>query len=238
MNIVLERLGGLDDTMREKGVGLIIIISAPSGTGKTTLVKAVMDRLSGLQFSVSCTTRLPRPNEKDGEDYHFVSHSVFQRMVERNEFLEWAEVLGNHYGTPRPDLKKLESEGVDLILDIDTQGAKKTIKEINTPILIYLLPPSQKLLRERLINRGFDSLEMVKFRLSNAQRDIEEAHWYHYVIINDRIEDAVEKLKSIIIAERCRRVKNLILKESKGKWEEKDGENNSRRLSEKSGKPV
>jgi guanylate kinase len=223
MRFLLERIGGLDLEMREKGVGLIFIISAPSGTGKTTLVKEVMDQLPGLQFSVSCTTRLPRPNEKDGEDYHFVSHSVFQKMVERNEFLEWAEVLGNHYGTPRPDLKKLESDGIDIILDIDTQGARKAIKEIDLPILIYLLPPSLKVLRERLIDRGVDSLEMVKFRLSNARRDMEEAHWYHYVIVNDRIEVAIEKLKSIIIAERCRRSKSLILKENKKKWEEKDG---------------
>ena len=223
MRFILERVGGSDREMREKGVGIIFFISAPSGTGKTTLVKEVMDQLPSLQFSVSCTTRLPRPNEKDGEDYHFVSHSVFQKMLERNEFLEWAEVLGNHYGTPRTDLKKLESDGIDLILDIDTQGAKKAIKEIDLPILIYLLPPSLKVLRERLIDRGVDSLEMIKFRLSNAERDMEEAHWYHYVIVNDRIEDAIEKLKSIIIAERCRRSKSLILKENKKKWEEKDG---------------
>jgi guanylate kinase len=144
-------------------------------------------------------------------------------MVEKNEFLEWAEVLGNRYGTPRPDLKKLESGGIDLILDVDTQGAKKAMKEIDQPILIYLLPPSLKVLRERLLNRGVDSLEMVKFRLSNARKDIEEAYWYHYVIVNDRIGDAIEKLKSIIISERCRRNKNLMIEENKRQWEEKDG---------------
>jgi guanylate kinase len=207
----------------ETGRGLVFVISAPSGTGKTTLVKEVIQQLPGLQFSVSFTTRLPRPNEREGEDYHFVSHAVFQRMVEKNEFLEWAEVLGNRYGTPRPDLKKLESEGIDLILDVDTQGAKKAMKEIDQPILIYLLPPSLKVLKERLLNRGVDSLEMVKFRLSNARKDIEEAYWYHYVIVNDRIGEAIEKLKSIIISERCRRNKNLIIKENKRQWEEKDG---------------
>jgi guanylate kinase len=207
----------------ETGRGLVFIISAPSGTGKTTLVKEVVQQLPGLQFSVSFTTRLPRPNEREGEDYHFVSHAAFQRMLEKNEFLEWAEVLGNRYGTPRPDLKKLESEGIDLILDVDTQGAKKAMKEIEQPLLIYLLPPSLKVLRERLLNRGVDSLEMVKFRLSNARRDIEEAYWYHYVIVNDRIGDAIEKLKSIIISERCRRNKNLIIEENKRQWEEKDG---------------
>ena len=223
MSFVYEKGSGFKHEMREKGVGLIFIISAPSGAGKTTLVKEVIQQLQGLQFSVSFTTRLPRPNEREGEDYHFVSHAVFQKMVEKNEFLEWAEVLGNRYGTPRPDLKKLESEGIDLILDIDTQGAKKAMKEIAQPTLIYLLPPSLKVLRERLMNRGVDSLEMVKFRLSNARRDIEEAYWYHYVIVNDRMGDAIEKLKSIIISERCRRIKNLIIEENKRKWEEKDG---------------
>jgi guanylate kinase len=223
MSFVYEKGVGFKHERREKGGGLIFIISAPSGAGKTTLVRKVIRQLPGLRFSVSFTTRLPRPNEKEGEDYHFVSHSIFQNMVERNEFLEWAEVLGNRYGTPRPDLKELESEGVDLILDIDTQGAKKVMKEISQPVLIYLLPPSLKILTERLINRGVDSLEMVKFRLSNARRDMEEAYGYHYVIINDSIEDAVEKLKSIVIAERCRRGKLLILEENKKVWEEKDG---------------
>ena len=220
MSFVYEKGIGFKDEVKEKGVGLIFIISAPSGTGKTTLVKEVMQRLPGLRFSVSCTTRLPRPNEKEGEDYHFVSHSTFQKMVEENEFLEWAEVLGNRYGTPRPDLKKLESEEMDLVLDIDTQGAKKVMKERVQPVSIYFLPPSLKVLRERLINRGVDSLEMIKFRLSNARRDMEEAHGYHYVLINDKIEDAVEKLRCIIVAERCRRLKHLILEENKRQREE------------------
>jgi len=116
-----------------------------------------------------------------------------------------------------------ESEGVDLILDIDTQGAKKVKSEIGQPVLIYVLPPSLKVLKERLINRGVDSLEMVKFRLSSARRDVEEAEGYHYVIVNDSVEEAAEKLKSIIIAERCRRNKRLVLEENKRVWEEKDG---------------
>jgi guanylate kinase len=223
MSIIYEKGFGFESEMREKGVGLVFIISAPSGTGKTTLVREVIHQLPGLQFSVSFTTRLPRPDERDGEDYHFVSHLVFQKMVEKNEFLEWAEVLGNRYGTPRPDLKRMESEGVDLILDIDTQGAKKVTKEIAQPVMIYLLPPSLRVLRERLINRAVDSLERVKFRLSHARRDMEEAYGYHYVIVNDRIEDALEKLKSIIIAERCRRGKNATLETTIKQWEERNG---------------
>lgn len=223
MSFVYEKGFGFEHEMKETGAGLIFIISAPSGTGKTTLVREVIRQLPGLQFSVSFTTRLPRPDEKEGEDYHFVSHSVFQKMAEKKEFLEWAEVLGNRYGTPRPDLKKIEREGVDLILDIDTQGAKKVTKEIVQPVLIYLLPPSLKELKERLIKRGVDSLERIKFRLSNARRDMEEAYGYHYVIINDSIEDALEKLKSIIVAERCRRGKHTILEANIKQWEEKDG---------------
>jgi len=223
MSFIYEKSFGFEGEMKEKGVGLIFIISAPSGTGKTTLVREVIQQLPGLRFSVSFTTRLPRPDEKEGEDYHFVSHSVFQKMVDKNEFLEWAEVLGNRYGSPRPDLKKMEIEGVDLILDIDTQGAKKVAKEISQPVLIYLLPPSLRVLKERLINRGMDSLERVKFRLSNARRDMEEAYGYQYVIVNDRIEDALEKLKSIMIAERCRRAKNIILEANMKQWEEKNG---------------
>jgi guanylate kinase len=223
MSFIYEKGFGFEREMNEKGVGLIFIISAPSGTGKTTLVKEVIQQLPGLRFSVSFTTRLPRPDEREGEDYHFVSHSVFQKMVDKNEFLEWAEVLGNRYGTPRPDLKKMEIEGVDLMLDIDTQGAKKVAKEISQPVLIYLLPPSLRVLKERLVNRGMDSLERVKFRLSNARRDMEEAYGYQYVIVNDRIEDALEKLKSIIIAERCRRAKNIILEANMKQWEEKNG---------------
>ena len=223
MSFIYEKGFGFEGEMKEKGVGLIFIISAPSGTGKTTLVREVIQQLPGLRFSISFTTRLPRPDEKEGEDYHFVSHSVFQKMVDKNEFLEWAEVLGNRYGSPRPDLKKMEIEGVDLILDIDTQGAKKVAKEISQPVLIYLLPPSLRVLKERLINRGMDSLERVKFRLSNARRDMEEAYGYQYVIVNDRIEDALEKLKSIMIAERCRRAKNIILEANMKQWEEKNG---------------
>jgi len=193
--------------MNQKGRGLIFIISAPSGAGKTTLVRRVMEQLPNLHFSVSYTTRPPRANEREGEDYHFVSPSVFQEMVERDEFLEWAEVLGNRYGTARVNVEAFESKGLDLILDIDTQGAKKVIEKIDHAVLIYVIPPSQRTLEDRLLKRGLDSPEMIRFRLANAKRDMEEARWYHYLILNERIEDALGKLKAIIIAERCRKEK-------------------------------
>jgi guanylate kinase len=186
----------------QRGKGLIFILSAPSGTGKTTLVRRVMEEVPCLRFSVSYTTRSPRANEKDGVDYHFVSREVFQKMVEEDRFLEWAEVLGHCYGTERIDVDVLRSEGVDLILDIDTQGAKRAKERLDHAVLIFLLPPSIEALQERLQGRGLDSAETIQFRLAHARRDMEEAHWYHHIIVNERIEEAVEKLKAIIIAER------------------------------------
>ena len=209
----------------QKGGGLVFIISAPSGAGKTTLVRKVMEQVPNLRFSVSYTTRLPRSNEREGEDYHFVSRVAFQAMVERGEFLEWAEVLGGRYGTPLINPQDLESEGVDLILDIDTQGARKVAERVNDPVLIYILPPSFKTLRERLFKRGLDSPELIEFRLANACRDMEEANWYHYAVVNERIEDTIEKLKAIIAAERCRRRKKAILEEKMKEWEEDHGKN-------------
>jgi guanylate kinase len=207
--------------------GLVFVISAPSGTGKTTLVRRVMAQLTGLRFSVSYTTRSPRANEREGEDYYFVSPSLFRKMTEKGEFLEWAEVLGNHYGTAVSGINRLASKGIDLILDIDTQGAKKVMEKVDQAVLIYILPPSLETLRERLVKRGLDSPEMIEFRLASARGDIEEAHWYQYVIVNERMEDAIEKLKAIIIAERCRKLKASILEEKKREWEGHHGENNS-----------
>lgn len=187
------------------GKGLVFVISAPSGTGKTTLVRRVMEELPCLRFSVSYTTRPPRAGEKEGVDYRFVSPDVFQEMVEKEQFLEWAEVLGHYYGTAWVDPKALEIEGVDLILDIDTQGGKKAKEKLDHAIFIFLLPPSIDSLKERLMGRGLDSAETIQFRLAHAKRDIEEAHWYHHIVINERIEEAVEKLKAIIIDERRKR---------------------------------
>ncbi|MBS3917302.1 MAG: guanylate kinase [Deltaproteobacteria bacterium] len=187
------------------GKGLVFVISAPSGTGKTTLVRRVMEKLPCLRFSVSYTTRPPRAGEKEGVDYRFVSPDVFQEMVAKEQFLEWAEVLGHYYGTAWVDPKVLEIEGVDLILDIDTQGAKKAKEKLDHAILIFLLPPSIDSLKERLMGRGLDSAETIQFRLAHAKRDVGEAHWYHHIVINERIEEAVEKLKAIIIDERRKR---------------------------------
>jgi len=215
----------------KKGRGLIFVISAPSGAGKTTLLTRVMKEVPGLLFSVSYTTRPPRSNEQEGRDYHFVSPSVFEKMVERNEFLEWAEVLGNRYGTARIDVNALESEGVDLLLDIDTQGAKKVREKVDRSVFIFLLPPSPRLLEERLVKRGEDPPERVRYRLANAVKEVSEAPSYDYVIVNEQVEEAVRQLKAIILAERCRKHKDSILNEKLKQWEEQDGKNHRGRLS-------
>lgn len=214
---------GAEQKRREGG--LVFVISAPSGTGKTTLVRGTMEQLPDLHFSISYTTRSPRANEREGEDYYFISPSIFQKMVERGEFLEWAEVLGNRYGTTLASVSQLVSKGMDLILDIDTQGAKMVMEKVDQTILIYILPPSLEALRERLVKRGLDSPEIIQLRLASARKDMEEAHWYHYLIVNEKIDDAIEKLKAIVIAERCRKVKDSILGEKMREWEEHHGKN-------------
>ena len=211
----------------EKGQGILFVISAPSGAGKTTLLGKVMERVAGLSFSVSHTTRGPRSGERDGKDYHFVSLGAFQKMIERGEFIEWAEVLGNCYGTAHRNLQDLRSEEIDVLLDIDTQGARKIKEKRDSAVFIFLLPPSPETLRERLLSRGLDSPETIERRLANAWREMREAVWYNYVIVNEKVEEAAEQLKAIILAERNRKQRTSILQEKLKQWEESHGENHS-----------
>ncbi len=216
---------GREVRLKEEGCGLVFIVSAPSGAGKTTLIRRVMEQLGGLHFSVSYTTRRPRSNEVEGRDYHFVTAGQFERMAEGEEFLEWAEVLGNRYGTRKPDLEGLILEEKDLVLDIDTQGAKKVLEQVGQAVSVFILPPSPEALRERLVRRGLDASDVIERRLANAGKEIEEAHRYHYVIVNDGIEVAVEVLKAIVLAERCRRGKKSIFREKRKEWEAYHGKN-------------
>ena len=211
----------------KKGQGILFVISAPSGAGKTTLLGKVMERVAGLSFSVSHTTRGPRSGERDGKDYHFVSLGAFQKMIERGEFIEWAEVLGNCYGTAHRNLQDLRSEEIDVLLDIDTQGARKIKEKTESAVFIFLLPPSPEILRERLLSRGLDSPETIERRLANAWREMREAVWYNYVIVNEKVEEAAEQLKAIILAERNRKQRTSILQEKLKQWEESHGENHS-----------
>ena len=185
--------------------GLLFIISAPSGAGKTSLCKKVVKFFPNLYHSVSYTTRLPRPGEKDGEDYRFVSKDRFQEMIDNRRFVEWAEIYGNRYGTTIDSLKEYRHKGIDIILDIDGQGGRQLKNEYPDGIYVFILPPSRKDLEERLRLRSTDSDEDIEKRLKNAKEELQYIYDYDYIVVNSDLEEAVSTLKSIIIAEKCRR---------------------------------
>jgi len=185
--------------------GRLFVVSAPSGAGKTTLLKEVMDRIQGLAFSVSHTTRLPRRGEKNGCDYHFIDRQEFELMREKGAFLEWAEVHGNLYGTSLTAIQQQLDIGFDIVLDIDVQGAA-LIRESGRveASFIFIAPPSLDELEKRLRGRGTDSEEIIRLRLTNAAQEIKEARKYQYLIINDEFDEAVDILRAIILAERAK----------------------------------
>ncbi|HXC93197.1 MAG TPA: guanylate kinase [Geobacteraceae bacterium] len=187
-----------------KRPGILYIISAPSGAGKTTLCRELLDIFPELRHSISFTTRKARPGEVEGKDYFFVDREHFLRMAENGEFAEWAEVHGNLYGTSLKTLEESRVDGIDLILDIDCQGAAKLKESQAQGVNIFILPPSFSELKRRLESRNSDSKEVIDKRVTNAASEIPEARWYDYIIINDQFSKAVEELKSIIIAERHR----------------------------------
>ena len=185
---------------------ILLVVSAPSGCGKTTLLKKVMTDLPGLVFSVSHTTRDPRPGEEDGRDYHFVNREQFKEIRDQQPsgFLEWAEVHGNYYGTSRQDVEARLAEGQDVILDIDVQGAKQ-IRQNEALVTIFVAPPTLSELKRRLRGRGTESEESLTVRLANAEKEMQAADAYTYLIVNDQLDEAVRALEAVIIAERCRR---------------------------------
>ena len=185
------------------------MISAPSGAGKTSLCKEIIDIFPNLRHSVSYTTRPPRNGEVHGRDYFFVGKEEFDRMVEAGEFAEWAEVHGNFYGTSLATLKESRTDGIDLILDIDCQGARQLKGRFEGGVYIFVLPPSIEELRRRLDNRSSDSQEVIERRIHNASGEIKEARWYDYIIVNDKFSEALEQLKSVLIAEQCRTTRLL-----------------------------
>ncbi|NVN90815.1 MAG: guanylate kinase [Desulfuromonadales bacterium] len=187
-----------------KREGLIMIISAPSGAGKTTLCHELRKRFPAMRESVSYTTRPPRSGEVDGEDYCFVSPEQFQAMVEEDAFAEWAEVHGNLYGTALKTLEDARKNGVDLLLDIDCQGALTLKERFEGGVYVFILPPSMEELRRRLEHRSSDSREVIERRIKRASDEIKEARWYDYIIINDRFQDAFEELSSIVLAQNHR----------------------------------
>ena len=180
-------------------------MSAPSGSGKSTLVARLMAADPHLRFSVSYTTRLPRGSEKNGESYYFVERTDFEARLENNEFLEYAEVFGNYYGTHRSALSKAEAEDKDLLLDIDVQGAAQVKESLAEAVTIFILPPNRDILERRLRSRSEDTEEVMERRLSDAATEISNYQLYDYVLVNQDLEESTADLLAIVRAERVRR---------------------------------
>jgi guanylate kinase len=182
----------------------VIVVSAPSGAGKTTIVEHVLQELPGLRFSVSHTTRAPRSGEQEGVDYHFVDRAAFGRLRDESKLLEWAEVHGNLYGTARFELEAARAEGKDVLLDLDVQGAAQVRERVPGAVLVFILPPSYQELEQRLRRRGQDDAATIERRLAAAAREIGAFENYDYALVNDDFDQCVEGLKCIIRAARSR----------------------------------
>lgn len=184
--------------------GILFVVSAPSGAGKTTLCRAVTDIVENLTHSISYTTRLPRPGEIDGRDYYFVTEERFQDMAAAGDFAEHARVHSHFYGTSKRVLQATVREGMDVILDIDTQGARQIRQQHGPAVFVFILPPSMAVLEERLRNRRSDREEEIRKRMRRAVDEIRDYTMYDYLIVNHDFERALAELRAIITAERCR----------------------------------
>lgn len=184
--------------------GLLFTVSAPSGAGKTSLVRALAKQDSNLRVSISHTTRPCRPTEQDGLNYHFIDRQKFLRMAEQGGFLEHAQVFGYHYGTSVQEVRRARSEGWDLILEIDWQGAEQVRRKAPETIGIFVAPPSKALLRQRLVDRGEDSMEAIERRLAEARREMSHYREFDYLVINDDFDTALADLRAILAAERIK----------------------------------
>jgi guanylate kinase len=189
--------------------GQIYVFSGPSGAGKSTIIRAAKQRIAGLGYSISHTSRRPRGQEQDGVDYYFVGREEFRRMIDQGELAEWAEVYRHYYGTSFASLKGPIDKGLDVIMDVDAQGAKSIKRIFKESVLIFVLPPSLQALEERLKERGTDDEAAFEIRIERASREIGNCAWYDYLIFNDFLEEAVQEASSIITAERCRRARRI-----------------------------
>ena len=189
--------------MKKNGDSIMVILSSPSGAGKTTISKKLQQKYQNFKISVSHTTRTPRPNEVDGIDYFFVSHEEFKKLIEKNEFYEYAEIFGNYYGTSKKSVLELVKKKNDVLFDIDWQGTKQLskFKELNL-LKIFILPPSKEELRKRLIQRNQDKPNVVSERLDAYERDSAHQKDYDFVVINDNLEDCFREVEKIVISKK------------------------------------
>ena len=191
--------------VKKKKLGSLIVLSGPSGAGKGTVCAELLKQVDTLNLSISMTTRAPRGKEIDGVDYYFVSREEFENEIKNDNFLEYAKVHGdNYYGTPKNKVIESLRCGEDIILEIDIQGALKVKEQMPEGIFIFIMPPSMRELRDRLVKRNTETKDKIIERFKNAYKEINEVTKYNYIVINDEVEIAVEKIKSIILAEKCR----------------------------------
>jgi guanylate kinase len=193
--------------MSSDSPGLLFIVSAPSGAGKTTLVERLVERVSRLRMSRSYTSRDARPGEGDGVDYNFVTREQFERMIEAGAFLEWADVFGNLYGTSAIDTDRMLASGDDVVLVIDVQGARKVRSRGLNACSVFVMPPSFEVLEQRLRGRSKDSDPAIQRRLEVARKEVAAFEEYEFIVINDELESAVDRLRSIVVAERAKRAR-------------------------------
>ena len=187
------------------GRGSFIVVSAPSGTGKSSICRRLLQACPGIKFSVSYTTRAPRPGEVNGTEYFFVSRAEFQRRIKQGEFTEWTENFGNLYGTSRKNMQEFLLQGNDVLLDIEPRGAKKIKQNFRGGIFVFVLPPSREELLKRLEGRGHETKEIIAARFARAEDELKEISWYDYIIFNDNLDKAANQLMAIYTAQQCKR---------------------------------
>lgn len=188
--------------------GILFVVSGPSGVGKGTLCNLLLKRMDNLHISISVTSRPKRGNEQDGVNYYFTTAEEFEEKIKRNEFLEWAKVYNNYYGTPKSVVEEKLEQGCDVLLEIDVQGAMQVKQNMPDGVFIFIMPPAYEELEKRIMKRGTDTQESIKLRLKQAQEELKASSFYDYVIINDDLESAVVKLQAVILAERCKIKRN------------------------------
>lgn len=190
--------------------GMLIVISGPSGVGKGTVRKALFDIPNHeLVYSVSMTTRKPRPGEVDGVDYYFVSREEFERRIKENKFLEWSEFVGHYYGTPKDIVEEKIEEGQEVVLEIEVNGALQIRREIKDAVFIFIVPPGKQALYDRLLNRGTESEEIIKERMEKAEKEFLLAHKYDYIVVNDDVINAADRIMAIIRAEHAKTQRSI-----------------------------